>query len=588
MASKLTSLDGRVAIITGAGGGLGREYALLLAAYGARVVVNDYGGSLSGERGTVSRAQGVVDEIKATGGEAIADGHDISIQEEVKALVQATLDSYGTVDILVNNAGTAGSISSHDNVNVASFRRTWEIAALGTIMLISAVYPTMEKNGYGRIITTGSDSLFGMGAGGDGGYTSSKGAVFGLTRDIGRMSPKHGIKINGVMPSAASRMSDLSEVIKRITRQFYKPHLVADFVVALASEQCPVSGELFSVGGGRAARVVIATVPGHVGESSPEGYLANWDKVMGSSVDVYIPTDTIDVVSYAIKQATGLHQLRGRNAVITGGAAGLGASLGFEAASLGMRVIVVDIDVEAAQQTVSQITRSGGAADYIKTDVSVAAEVDKLAESVYQKHGSVSLLINNAGIETLGLPWDIPPERWAATINVNIQGVVSSVRAFLPRMIASGEESWVANVGSVGAIGVVPAQTAYIMTKAAVQAFTEGLFAEMQLQHSPIHISLVLPGLLRTGIFRHNRDSHRTGQSQLQTYRKYLSQLADTNGMDVGEASKLIMEQVVSGKFWITTHPETLDDFVCKRVQCLQEKGSPMSMMPKSSTLFDF
>lgn len=284
----------------------------------------------------------------------------------------------------------------------------------------------------------------------------------------------------------------------------------------------------------------------------------------------------------------GLHQLRGRNAVITGGAAGLGASLGFEAASLGMRVIVVDIDVEAAQQTVSQITRSGGAADYIKTDVSVAAEVDKLAESVYQKHGSVSLLINNAGIETLGLPWDIPPERWAATINVNIQGVVSSVRAFLPRMIASGEESWVANVGSVGAIGVVPAQTAYIMTKAAVQAFTEGLFAEMQLQHSPIHISLVLPGLLRTGIFRHNRDSHRTGQSQLQTYRKYLSQLADTNGMDVGEASKLIIEQVVSGKFWITTHPETLDDFVCKRVQCLQEKGSPMSMMPKSSTLFDF
>ncbi|CAG9977379.1 unnamed protein product [Clonostachys byssicola] len=266
-----------------------------------------------------------------------------------------------------------------------------------------------------------------------------------------------------------------------------------------------------------------------------------------------------------------LRQLRGRNAVITGGAAGLGASLALETASLGMRVIVVDIDTKAAQQTVSQITRSGGAAEYIKTDVSVPTEVDKLAESVYQKHGS-----------------DIPPERWAATIDVNIQGVVSSVRAFLPRMIASGEESWVANVGSVGAMGVVPAQTAYIMTKAAIQAFTEGLFAEMQLQHSPIHVSLVLPGLLRTGIFRHNRDSHETGQSQLQAYRKYLSQLADTNGMDVGEAGKLIMEQIVSGKFWITTHPETLDDFICKRVQYLQEKGSPVSMMPKSSTLFDF
>ncbi|KXJ85360.1 hypothetical protein Micbo1qcDRAFT_128177 [Microdochium bolleyi] len=300
------SLQGRVAIVTGAGGGLGREYALLLAAHGARVVVNDYGGSLDGKKGTPERANAVVQEIRAKGGEALGDGSDISLQSEVQQLVQKTIDEYGTVDILVNNAGTAGSFdSSHDNVNVDSFRRTWEIAALGTIMLISAVYPTMQKQGYGRIINTSSDSLFGMGAGGDGGYVSSKGAVYGLTRDLGRMSPQHGIKMNGVLPSAASRMSDLSPVIKRITRQYFHTHLVADFVVALASENCPVSGELFSVGGGRAARTTLATVPGHCNETKPEGYLANFGAVMGKTEDLYVPTDVLDQVSYAIRHATG-------------------------------------------------------------------------------------------------------------------------------------------------------------------------------------------------------------------------------------------------------------------------------------------
>lgn len=305
MATKLKSLKDRVAIVTGAGGGLGREYALLLASYGARVVVNDYGGSLDGERGSISRAQLVVDEIKAQGGQAIADGHDISLQNEVHELVTQTLSEYGAIHILVNNAGTAGKPSAHDNVNVESFRRTWEIAALGTIMLISAVYPTMEKQAYGRIINTSSDSLIGMGAGGDAGYVSSKGAVFGLTRDLGRMSEKHGIKINGIMPSAASRMSDLSPVIKRITRQYFHTHLVADFVVVLASEECPVSGELFSVGGGRAARTTLATVPGHSHEKAPEGYLENFDKVMGTTEELYVPKDTLDLVSFAIKEATG-------------------------------------------------------------------------------------------------------------------------------------------------------------------------------------------------------------------------------------------------------------------------------------------
>lgn len=301
-----SSLAGQVAIVTGAGGGLGREYALLFARRGAKVVVNDYGGSLDGVKGSISRAQQVVEEINAAGGEAMADGHDVSVRSEVQQLVGNVLETYGTVHILVNNAGTAGQMSSHDNVNEPSFRRTWEIAALGTILLISTVWPAMEKQKYGRIITTCSDSLYGFGGGGDGGYASSKGAVLGLTKDLGKFSPRHGIMINGVLPSAASRMSDLSPVIKKITRTYFDPAKVAVFVAALASKECPVSGELFSVGGGRASRTTLATFPGFCSET-PEGYLENFDRVMGHLADVYVPTDCLDQVSYAIQHATGIH-----------------------------------------------------------------------------------------------------------------------------------------------------------------------------------------------------------------------------------------------------------------------------------------
>ncbi|KAJ4288922.1 bifunctional hydroxyacyl-CoA dehydrogenase/enoyl-CoA hydratase fox2 [Kalmusia sp. IMI 367209] len=291
---RLASLRDKVAIVTGAGGGLGRKYALLLASYGVKVIVNDYGGSLDGQRGTILRAQSVVDEIKVVEGEVIPDGHDISSKKEIQAMVDGAVSAFGTVHILINNAGTAGQFSSHDNVNISSFRRTWEIAALGTILTISTVYPIMEKQHYGRIINTSSDSIYSFGAGGDTAYTSSKVAVFATTKDLGRYSEKHGIKINGVLPSAVSRMSDLSPLIKKITRTYFETSKVAVFVAALASEECPVSGELFSVGGGRAARTTFVTFPGHSNETTAEGYLANFDEVMGKIEDCYVPTRCLD------------------------------------------------------------------------------------------------------------------------------------------------------------------------------------------------------------------------------------------------------------------------------------------------------
>ena len=217
------SVHGKVAVVTGAGTGLGRQYAIALAAKGAKVLVNDYGGTLEGQAGSVSRAQSVVDEIKAAGGTAIAHGGDVS--KDGKAIIQAAVEAFGTVHILINNAGISGKPSSHDDVDGPAFMRVLEIGVLGTTMVTSAAYPIMARQKYGRIVNVSSNAIYGFGAGGDCAYGASKGAIFAITRELGRWSSQDGIKINCIMPSAASRMGDLSEGTKTVTRTYFPPEV---------------------------------------------------------------------------------------------------------------------------------------------------------------------------------------------------------------------------------------------------------------------------------------------------------------------------------------------------------------------------
>jgi NAD(P)-dependent dehydrogenase (short-subunit alcohol dehydrogenase family) len=213
------SVAGKVAIVTGAGRGLGRLYALSLAERGAKVLVNDYGGDLEGEPGTIAAAQAVVDEIKAKGGTAVAHGGDVA--RHYKDIVATAVREFGTVHILINNAGILGKWSPHDNVDPVAFMRVLEISVLGTAMLTSAVYSIMAKQRYGRIVNSSSNAIYGLGSGGDGAYGASKAAVFALTRGLGRWSERDGIKINCTMTSAASRMGDTSESTKFVTRTYF-------------------------------------------------------------------------------------------------------------------------------------------------------------------------------------------------------------------------------------------------------------------------------------------------------------------------------------------------------------------------------
>lgn len=193
-------------------------------------------------------------------------------------------------------------MSAHDAVNAESFTRTWAIAALGTALVTEASVSRYVGAG----VRKDRECVFGFDIWVRRGRcrVCGNGAVFGMTRDLGRFCAQHEIRINGVMPSASSRMSDLSPLIKKITREYFDASQVAVFVAALASKECPVSGELFRVCGGRAARTTLAMFLGWNGASSVESYLSNFEKVMGTRDEVYLPRDCLDQVSYAIKHAS--------------------------------------------------------------------------------------------------------------------------------------------------------------------------------------------------------------------------------------------------------------------------------------------
>ncbi|WP_298287650.1 SDR family NAD(P)-dependent oxidoreductase [Novosphingobium sp.] len=261
-------------------------------------------------------------------------------------------------------------------------------------------------------------------------------------------------------------------------------------------------------------------------------------------------------------------------AVITGAGSGIGAGLARRAGALGMHVVVTDINEAAAAQTVAQITAAGGSAEAERVDVSIPEELDRLAELVFARHGEVRLLINNAGIETVGNTWEVSAARWEATLNINVHGVIHGVRAFVPRIIASGKEAWIGNLSSVGAFGQMPGQTAYTVTKHAVQAFSECLYLEMELKGLPIHVSAIVPGLMRTNIFNAETSAGEPGNAT--GHRRAMFEMMRDYGMDIDEGCRLFLEQMAEGKFWAHSHPDMSEQIIGGRIRFLQEQIPPI------------
>jgi NAD(P)-dependent dehydrogenase (short-subunit alcohol dehydrogenase family) len=251
--------DGRVAIITGAGGGLGRAHALELARRGAQVLVNDLGGALDGSGSSVSAAQLVVDEITAFGGTAAPNHDSVATWGGGQAIVQAAMDAFGRVDVLVNNAGILRDKAFH-KMDDAMIDAVIDVHLKGAFFVSQPAFRLMRAQGYGRIINTSSASgLFGNF--GQANYGAAKAGLAGLTRVLALEGAGHGIRVNAIAPIASTRMTQdaLGDLVDKLS-----PESVSPLVAYLAHEQCSVNGSVYSVAGGRIARIFVAETQGVV------------------------------------------------------------------------------------------------------------------------------------------------------------------------------------------------------------------------------------------------------------------------------------------------------------------------------------
>ena len=269
--------DGKVAIVTGAGGGLGRQHALELARRGARVVVNDLGGSVDGSGGGSEASHRVVEEIKALGGEAIANGSSVTDDAGVQRMVKDAMDAWGRIDILVANAGVLRD-KTFAKMEIADFEFVLGVHLMGTVKPAKAVWEIMREQNYGRIVvTTSSSGLYGNF--GQSNYGAAKMGVIGLMNTLKLEGQKNNIHVNAISPVAATRMTENlmpPEILERL-----KPEFVTPAVVFLCSEEAP-TGTILTAGAGAFALSRIYETEGvYLGEGglSAEEVRDNWAKI---------------------------------------------------------------------------------------------------------------------------------------------------------------------------------------------------------------------------------------------------------------------------------------------------------------------
>jgi NAD(P)-dependent dehydrogenase (short-subunit alcohol dehydrogenase family) len=264
----MINFEDRVAVVTGAGGGLGRSHALLLASLGAAVVVNDLGGDVRGEGGGNSMADAVVEEIKNAGGVAVAEYSSVTDHRSGEKLLQTALDEFGRLDILINNAGILRD-RSFSNMEPEDVEAVLDVHLRGAFRVTRAAFTHMKEQGYGRIVLTSSASGI-LGNFGQANYGAAKMGLVGLMNVLKLEGAKYGIKVNAVAPIARTRMTE--DLFGDFISSF-DPEAVSPAVAYLCSQECTVSGDVWSVGGGQVSRFFIALADGYFKHPVNQGAL---------------------------------------------------------------------------------------------------------------------------------------------------------------------------------------------------------------------------------------------------------------------------------------------------------------------------
>ncbi|MFT4051509.1 MAG: SDR family NAD(P)-dependent oxidoreductase [Microbacterium sp.] len=280
--------DGRVAVVTGAGRGLGRAHALLLASRGAKVVVNDVGGSKEGVGHDDGPANEVVAEIVAAGGEAVADTNSVGTQEGCHALIETAVREFGRIDVVVNNAGIS-RWATFPEADAENLEVTLDVHLRGTWHTTRAAWPYLAEQGYGRVITTASTGMLGLPN--NLAYATAKGALIGFTRSLAVAAAPHGILVNCVAPNSVTRPSETTGKDSIVAQngmddaraRLMQTDRVSPMVALLAHESCPVNGEILVAGANRFGRWFLGFTEGWLadGDAVPtvEDVAAHWDQI---------------------------------------------------------------------------------------------------------------------------------------------------------------------------------------------------------------------------------------------------------------------------------------------------------------------
>ena len=265
-------------------------------------------------------------------------------------------------------------------------------------------------------------------------------------------------------------------------------------------------------------------------------------------------------------------------AVITGAGSGIGAGIARRAVTLGMTVVLADVDADAVAALRDEVCVAGGSAIDVGCDVRDPLAVQELADRTYRDAGSVRLLVNNAGVEQFGYLWDTPVLNWRRVVDINVSGVFHGVRAFLPKMLGSDEQAWVWNLSSVGGVLAIPLQGPYIMSKHAVLALTECLYLDVESagHGHHIHVQAVLPGAVVSNIFESAGGVDPSDATDAAVAEQQRSAMLDVKAtaMDALAAAETIFDQAAEGRFYLLTQP-SVGEAMAERANMLASQRLP-------------
>lgn len=494
--------DGQVVVVTGAGNGLGKEYAKFFASRGAKVVVNDLGGGIHGKKGSdVKVADVVVQEIKDAGGEAVANYNAV---QEGEKIIKTAIDNYGRIDVLINNAGILRDITIR-NMKDEDWDIIMDVHVHGSMKTARAAWPYFRKQRYGKVINTASASgLFGNF--GQSNYAAAKMAVVGFTETLAKEGAKYNIYCNVLAPAAASRLTQT--VWPPEMMEAMKPDFIVPIVGVLVHSSCKESGSIFEAGAGHYSKIRWERSKGFIAKPddslTPDVVLRNYDKIVDFK-NADHPTsvaDGISLLEQAMKQPSATIgdqvSFKGRVALVTGGGEGLGRAYSMLFAKLGAKVVVNDLF--NAEKVVDAIRAAKGEATALPMSVE---DGDAVVQKVIDTYGRIDIVVNNAGILRDKAFQNMTDDLWYPVYNVHLRGTYKVTKAAWPHFLKQ-KYGRVVNITSTSGVYGNFGQANYAMAVGAT--------------------SLLLGTSLTNGIeMRYCRvhKGHRPRRSQVQRHRQF-------------------------------------------------------------------